>query len=292
MTERLMMAAADGRVLDVELSGPADGVALLFHTGTPMAGMLFAPMVDAGAERGVRHIAYSRPGYGDSERRQGRSVADCVSDVTTIADALGIERFLTVGWSGGGPHALACAALAPQRTIAAATIAGAAPRDAEGLDWLAGMSEENLEEFSAADAGEQQLLAYLNDHGAGYAEVTGAELHAALGELLSPVDTAVLTGDFADYMAAAARGAVKRGMWGWLDDDIAFSRDWGFALEQITRPVTIWQGGQDRFVPFAHGQWLAAHVAGAQPQLLPEEGHLSLSVGAYGRVLDDLLAAG
>ena len=134
---------------------------VLFHTGTPDDRPLFAPLVEAGVERGLRHLSYSRPGYGDSDRNAGRTLADCADDVSAIADALGVEAFFTVGWSGRGPHALACAALLPERVRAAATIASVAPRRAAGLDWLAGMGEENLAEFAAAEAGEEELRAYL-----------------------------------------------------------------------------------------------------------------------------------
>jgi pimeloyl-ACP methyl ester carboxylesterase len=290
MARGFQITSVDGRRIDVELTGPEDGRPLIFHTGTPMAGMVFAPLVQAGAERGLRHIAYSRPGYGTSDRRAGRTVADCVADVTAIADELGIERFFTVGWSGGGPHALACAALLPERTIAAATLASVAPRLTPGLDWSDGMGDENLDEFAAADAGEQQLRDYLEQQ-AGLAGVSGPELHAELGDLLSDVDRGVLTGDFADYLAESMRVGLTGGFWGWLDDDLAIIRDWGFGLDTIVAPVTIWQGQSDRFVPFAHGEWLAGHVAGARPQLLADHGHLSIVIGSYDSVLDDLIAS-
>lgn len=280
-----------GRRIEIEQSGPdgADSV-VIFHTGTPSAGIMFEPMVAAGAARGIRHVAYSRPGYANSVRQPGRTVADCTAQVSAIADQLGIGRFYTVGWSGGGPHALACAALLSDRVIAAATLASVAPRDAEGLDWLAGMGEENLQEFGAAESG--QLIGFLDHMAADFARGSPAQLHQALGDLVSPVDVASLTGEFAEYLSEAVRLAVSRGIWGWLDDDLAILHDWGFSLDRIERPVTIWQGGQDRMVPFDHGRWLADHVAGAEVQLLPEEGHLSLTVGSYGRVLDDLLASG
>jgi pimeloyl-ACP methyl ester carboxylesterase len=290
MASRMQIAGAEGRRLDVELAGPEDGRPLVFHTGTPSAGMVFEPLVRAGTERGLRHIAYSRPGYGQSDRRAGRTVGDCVADVAAIADELGIERFFTVGWSGGGPHALACAALLPERTIAAATLASVAPRHASGLDWLDGMGDENLEEFAAAEGGEEQLRDYLEQQG-GVANASGAELRAELGDLLSDVDRDVLTGDFADYLAASMRAGLAHGLWGWFDDDVAHIRDWGFELEEIVRPVTIWQGQHDRFVPFAHGEWLAGHVAEARPQLLAEHGHLSILISSYDRVLDDLIAS-
>jgi pimeloyl-ACP methyl ester carboxylesterase len=288
--EHLQIAATDGRRLDVELAGPEDGRALIMHVGTPSAGLLFEPHVQAGAQRGVLHIAYSRPGYASSERHQGRTVASCAADVTTIAEALGIERLLTVGWSGGGPHALACAALLPEKTLAAATMAGAAPFAAADLDFLDGMGEENIEEFAAAQAGEAQLLAYLQAHGTELAASTGQEIHGVLSDLLSEVDRLALSGAFAEHLARCMRVGLEHGMWGWLDDDLAFIADWGFDLAAITAPVSVWHGAQDRFVPFAHGQWLADHVAGARAHLLPDDGHLSVCIGAYGAVLDELIA--
>jgi pimeloyl-ACP methyl ester carboxylesterase len=290
--ERLQVGTSGGRRVDVEISGPPDGRPLLFHLGTPSAGSVFEPLAELGAQRGLRHITYSRPGYGRSDRRPGRRVADCTGDVAAVLDELGVERALMVGWSGGGPHALACAALLAERTIAAATIAGVAPRDAAGLDWLGGMGAENLEEFGAAEAGEPELEEFLRSQRDGLLAASGPEIAASLGELLSPVDRDAATGEFADYMARLFHGALELDIWGWFDDDLAFIADWGFSLSDVERPVAIWQGSEDRFVPFSHGRWLAANVAGAQPRLLEGEGHLSILLGAYGRLLDDLVGLG
>lgn len=292
MADVIEVSGPGGRLLEAELHGPTDGQTVIFHTGTPSAGRLFAPMAEAGASRGLRHVAYSRPGYGRSERSPGRSVAECADDVAAVADRLGIERFFTAGWSGGGPHALACAALLPGRVIAAATLASPAPRDADGLDWLAGMGAENIEEFRAADSGDEQLRAYLNQHAPAFARATGPDLHAALGNLLAEVDGRALTGEFAEYLATCSRAALEHGIWGWMEDDLAFVRDWGFDLGAISVPVGIWHGGKDRFVPYSHGAWLAERVAGATPHLYPDHGHLSLVIGSYGTVLDDLIAHG
>ncbi len=290
--ERLDVRAADGRNLEVAVGGPKDGRPLIFHTGTPGAGLVFEPMIEQGAERGVRHISYCRPGYGDSDRRPGRTVADCVQDVAAIAEHLGIEEFLTVGWSGGGPHALACAALLPERTQAAATIASAAPAAAEGLDFLAGMGEENVIEFSAAREGEAQVRRFIEQEGAALATATGEDVAAGLGDLIDEVDRAALSGALADYLAEIMREGLRNGPWGWVDDDLAFVAPWGFELDTIAKPVALWQGDHDRMVPFAHGRWLAAHVAGAEPHLLEGEGHISLLAVRYGELLDGLLAAG
>ncbi len=284
------MRGSDGRRLDVEVGGPPEGRPLLFHLGTPSAGLLYPPLVELGSERGLRHIAYSRPGYGRSERRPGRRVADCVADVETVCAELGVERFLTVGWSGGGPHALACAALLGERTLAAATIAGVAPRDAAGLDWLGGMGEENLAEFAAAEAGDSELEELLRGEREGILAAGGPEIGASLGQLLPPIDQDAATGEFAEYLAALFHGGLEEDIWGWFDDDRAFFSGWGFALAGIERPVAVWQGSEDRMVPYSHGRWLGANVAGARARLLDGEGHLSILLGSYGRLLDDLVA--
>ena len=291
MAGRHHVAGPRGR-LEVELTGPDDGDALIFHMGTPSAASMYAPLVELGAERGIRHVVYLRPGYAGSERCPGRAVADCAADAAAVADWLGVERFYTAGRSGGGPHALACAALLGERVIAAATIAGCAPRSADGLDWLDGMGQENLDEIAAADAGEQELLAFLEPFRAKLMSADAAELHAEFGDLLSDVDRGVMTGEFAEYEAASMRAGMAHGVWGWFDDDLELIRDWGFEFSDISCPVTVWQGAQDRMVPLAHGEWLAAHIPGARAKLLPDQGHLSLALGHYGELLDDLIAAG
>jgi pimeloyl-ACP methyl ester carboxylesterase len=291
MGERLTVEGPAARRLEVEVDGPSDGLVLISHTGTPSGGRLYAPRVRAGAERGIRHVIYSRPGYGGSDRQTGRTVADCAGDVAAIADALGARELLIEGGSGGGPHALACAALLPERVLAAASVAGVAPYDAQGLNWMEGMGQENIEEFGAACAGAQTLASYLEHEAREMLGATGSELHAALGDLLSEVDATVLSGDYAEWLAQSVNAGLAPGIWGWFDDDLAFLKDWGFDVGSIERPVTIWQGAQDRFVPASHGEWLAAHVHRARAHLCPEHGHLSLMLGAYEEILDDLLDA-
>jgi pimeloyl-ACP methyl ester carboxylesterase len=279
-----------GRALEVEVSGPDDGRTVVFHNGTPSAGTLFAPLAELGASRGLRHVAYSRPGYAGSDRDEGRAVADCAADVAAIADELDAREFYTVGVSGGGPHALACAALLGERVIAAATIGSVAPYGAPGLDWTAGMGQENLDEFAAAQAGPEQLRSFLEREREQILAATGTDIHESLEGLLSDVDRRALSGEFAEHLAQNIRRGLAHGVWGWFDDDLAHMRDWGFDLASIARPVTVWQGRQDLFVPFSHGEWLAANVGGARAQLLDDHGHLSLSLARYGDVLDELAA--
>jgi pimeloyl-ACP methyl ester carboxylesterase len=290
--ETFTVYLADGRRLEVLAAGPADGLPLVLHNGTPVGPVAYTPMADAAAERGLRLVICARPGYGDSTPHPGRRVADVTDDVAAVLDELGAPRFVTVGWSGGGPHALACAARLPGRCLAAATMAGVAPFTAEGLDWLAGMGTENVTEFGAAVAGEDQLTDYLEGEAADLATITGPKVADGLGDLVSAADRAAATGGFADYLAASFRASVRTGIAGWRDDDLAFVSDWGFTMADVGAgaPVAIWQGDQDMMVPWAHGSWLAAHIPGAAAHLLPGEGHLTLGVTSFGAILDDLLA--
>jgi len=280
----------DGRSVDLYVDGPADGVPLVSHHGTPGAGVPYGPFVRAAAERGMRWVSYSRPGYAGSTRAEGRSVADCVADVVAILDHVGAERFYTTGGSGGGPHTLACAALLPERVLACAAIACVAPRHADGLDWTAGMGPENIEEFGAAEAGPDDLERYLEGEAPGLREAASAdELVETMAGLLPPVDRDALSGEYAEATIESMHRSVRNGIWGWFDDDMAFLKDWGFSLDAIATPVALWQGRHDKMVPFGHGEWLAEHTAGARPHLLDDHGHLSIAVSSFDRVLDDLL---
>jgi pimeloyl-ACP methyl ester carboxylesterase len=284
----LNVPVADGRVLDVVLLGPEDGVPVFVHHGTPGTAGMFGALVAVGAEKNLRHITYSRPGYGGSTRQPGRTVADCVTDVAAIADALGYERFYSLGGSGGGPHSIACAALLADRVISAAAIATPAPLDAEGLDWTAGMGEENVAEIAAVRAGDRELKEYIEDEAAKMRRATPADIVALFGDIISEVDRGVVTGAYADWLAEQCADSVAAGVWGWFDDDRALFSDWGFALDEVVAALTIWHGAEDRFVPVAHGRWLAEHT-GARPELRPEAGHLSIAISSYGDVLDGLL---
>ncbi len=280
----------DGRVLEVLTAGDPAGLAVVFHHGTPFAAVPYQPMLDTVQKVGVHLVGWSRPGYGTSTRQRDRTVAAVADDARHVLDSLGHEQFATVGWSGGGPHALATAAGLPGRCLGAATIGGVAPYRAEGLDWLAGMGPENVAEFTAAVGPEDALTSFLEQEAGSLRTVSAPEVAQALGGLVSDVDRQALTGTFADYMARALRAALAPGVGGWYDDDKAFVSDWGFDLSSLACRVAVWQGGEDRMVPFAHGSWLVDHLPRVEAHLLPEEGHLSLVVTGFERILEDLVA--
>jgi pimeloyl-ACP methyl ester carboxylesterase len=284
----LTVRAPGGRDLEVLVTGPADGLPLIFHHGTPGGVAVYEPMASAAAARGLRLVLYGRPGYGASTPVPGRLVADAAADVEAILDALSARRFVTAGWSGGGPHALACARLLPRRCMAAASLAGPAPYPAAGLNWLAGMGKANVEEFTVAMKGEPELSEMLTAMAPAVRETSGADLAEAMGDLISEADQDALRGELAEYIASSFRAGLSRGIAGWRDDDLAFVRDWGFSplAPGDAAPVAIWQGDQDRMVPYAHGEWLARHIPAARAHLMVGGGHLTMQ---FDEIFDDLL---
>lgn len=277
------------RELEVVLEGDPDGTLLVFHHGSPGSAVPYEPLDRVAAERGMKLATYSRPGFGDSARDPGRTVASCTKDVAAIADHLEAERFITIGWSGGAPHAIACAALLPERVASAATLAGVAPYDAPGLDWTAGMGEDNQVEYPLAASDPEALLEWMQPHVQELSEVSPDGIFHSLKSLISPVDEGSLTGGFADMVARSFRHAFRSGPWGWYDDDLAFVQSWGFDLDEISVPISIWQGDHDLMVPRAHAEWLIDRIPTAIPQMRPEHGHLSL-IGNIGDIFDDLRA--
>jgi pimeloyl-ACP methyl ester carboxylesterase len=293
MEQRRFEVRVDGgRRLVGLVGGPEDGDLVLLHGGTPGTLTLTPGEIGSGAERGLRHVTYARPGYQGSDRDPGRNYADSAADSAAVVDALGAGSFYTVGLSGGGGPALACAALLGERVRAAASVAALAPRQGEGLEWLAGAARENQTEFAALEAGEAELIGFIERVAAEMgATRSAAELRDGIAEYLSPADIECLTGEFVEHQLAARHEIAADGIWGWFDDDWAMWKEWGFDLGRIRVPVTIWQGGLDRFVPRQNGKWLAANVSGAKLRFFPEEGHLSLMARHYGAILDDLMAS-
>jgi pimeloyl-ACP methyl ester carboxylesterase len=263
---------ADGRKLEIHELGDPEGFPIVYHHGTPGSGTLY----DRWQTDGVRLVAYDRAGYGGSTRRPGREVADVVEDVAAIADALGLERYATWGLSGGGPHALACAALADERLVAAASLAGVGPYGVDDLDWLAGMGEGNQKEFHLVLQGEEAMRAPFEEERAGLLGITAEELREAMAPHLSPTDTAALTGPLAEYFHENMQHALAGSADGYIDDNLAFVKPWGFDVSSIDRPVLVVQGGDDLMVPRAHGEWLAAHVPGNESRIDDAHGHLTL----------------
>ncbi len=285
----LEVEVAGGRIL-VEIAGPEDGALVIHHNGTPGGRRLYDGHLRAGVERGLRHACYSRPGYEGSERRPGRIFADCAEESAAVADALGADRFYVFGVSGGGPPALACAALLPERVLSAAVFAGFVPQDAEGVVWQEGMVPANIREYAALEAGDEPLYASIEALAAEMVADDTENFGDALEEGFCEADRRALRGAYRDHHRRAVRSIVAGGLWGWFDDDKAAFTDWGFDPAGISVPVSLWHGGEDPFVPPAHGEWLAQRIPGARLHSFPEHGHVSLFAELYPEALDELIA--
>jgi pimeloyl-ACP methyl ester carboxylesterase len=286
-----LLTLADGRTLEVRASGPEDGLALVIQHGTPGSLARFRVFEEQAERRGLRLVTYSRPGYGSSTRQPGRVVADVAADLEAVLDHLGAERCVTLGWSGGGPHALACAALLPSRVAAVASVAGVGPFGRDDLDFMAGMGEENVVEFGAAVAGAGDLTPALQGAAEALRDAEPADLIEAMSTLLPPADRAALDGQNGTDLAAMMTAGLQTGADGWIDDDLAFVAPWGFDPAAIRVPVSVWQGEEDLMVPFAHGRWLAEHIPGAAVHLQPGRGHLSIFFENIDEIFDELVAA-
>jgi pimeloyl-ACP methyl ester carboxylesterase len=264
----------DGRELEILDNGINSDQAIIFHHGTPGHATAWLSWLDEAAAAGVRALSYSRAGYGTSDRNPGRSVISINSDIAQVLDGKGITKFVAIGWSGGGPHALANTF--EPRNVGAISLAGVGAFGVDDLNFLEGMGPENHDEFGAALKGESVITQWMNDNAVAMKNVSGNDIREAFGGLIGDADKDVLEGATADAMAATMRSGLAVSFDGWIDDDLVFIKHWGFDLAAITKPVILWQGDQDLMVPHAHSYWLEKHIPTAKLTFIPGHGHISL----------------
>jgi pimeloyl-ACP methyl ester carboxylesterase len=267
-----LLKLQDGRNLDFISNGLTNKSAILFHHGTP--GECTGWLKWFGDIPEVVAIAASRPGYGLSDRRRNRNVASDIDDQSELLDHLGIESFVSIGWSGGGPHAINMTR--DSRCKGAITLAGVGEWGNPDLDFLNGMGPENHEEFGAAVQGEESIENWMQSNVTAFKNVQGSDLIKSFGGLIGEADKKALTPQVAELDAASYRRALSVSYFGWLDDDLAFVKSFGFNLAEIKKPVFVWQGDDDFMVPKAHSVWLAKHIPTAKLNFLPGHGHISL----------------
>jgi pimeloyl-ACP methyl ester carboxylesterase len=255
---------ADGRTLhayDTGADAADERLAVFWHHGSPNIGAPPEPLFSAADRLGIRWVSYDRPGYGGSTLRPDRDVASAAGDASAVADELGIDRFALMGHSGGGSHALACAALLPRRVLGMVVVAGMAPFGAEGLDWFEGFGPAGVAELRAAAAGRAALEKHL-------AETDDEPEFTA-------EDEAALAGEWS-WFIDVVDSALASGMGGFVDDDLASVGAWGFDPADVVAPALFVHGGRDRVVPSSHSEWLARRCPSAELWLRPDDGHISV----------------
>jgi pimeloyl-ACP methyl ester carboxylesterase len=271
------VSVTDGRTLTFAEWGDLDGFPVFFLHGTPGSRFLRHYDESKYAEVGARVITYDRPGYGGSDRDRGRRAVDCVADVAAIADQLGVERFAVIGASGGGPHSLAVAARLPERVTRATCAVGVVPFDTPDFDWFEGMDPLNVKEIGWALEGEDVLAPELEREAAEMLERVAADPSKLMGDdwQLSEADRAELARtERHDVIRQTVNEAYRRGVWGWVDDDLCLTRPWGFDVAEIRVPTRVIYGLTDVLVPWRQGEWLARNVPNAEVVVEEHRGHL------------------
>ena len=270
MRERDVLTT-DGRVLHTYDLGPterSDELVVLWQHGTPNTGAPPEPLFEAARSLGIRWIGYDRPSYGGSTPHPDATIATAAADARQIADQLGIGRFTVFGHSGGGPRALACGALIPDRVVALVSVSSPAPWPAQGLDYFAGMSDGGARELRAAARGQAELQ-----------EVLAANEFDP--ESFIPADYAALEGSWS-WFNGIVEAATADGFDGMVADLVGAMAAWGFDPAAVSAPTLIMHGTADRMVPSSHSEWLAAHCPAAELRLQPEAGHISVLDSAPG----------
>jgi pimeloyl-ACP methyl ester carboxylesterase len=266
---------SDGRTLAYAEWGDPHGRPVVTCHGTPGCRLNRHPDQELVRSTGARVITFDRPGYGQSTRNRGRRVVDVVDDVAQLVDHLGLESFAVVGGSGGGPHALALAARLPDRVTRVGCIVGVAPYDVLGDEWFTGMDPMNVKEFGWALEGEERAHEELAREDAELRARVAEDPSNVLGDFdLPEADRKVLARpDVAAVIRDTSKEQTANGVWGWVDDDIAFTEPWGFDPATIAVPTAVWWGAADVLVPPQHGEWIAATVPGALARVRRDGGH-------------------
>ena len=268
----------DGRTLhayDTADAGSREGLTVVWNHGTPNIGLPPEPLFPASERLGIRWLSYDRPNYGGSSPKIGRDVASAAADVAAIADAAGVDRFATMGHSGGAMHALACSALLPDRVLCVVGASALAPYSAEGLDWFAGMAPLGVATLRAAAAGREAKERY---------EASAVDD----GSAFTPADHAALAGEWS-WFNSVVGPALRDGPGGLIDDDLAYVNPWGFEPSRVRSPVLLLHGDEDRVAPVAHAEWLAGRIPDVELRVVPGEGHVSV-LGSAAATLDWLAA--
>ncbi len=285
-----ILTLSDGRKLTYFDNGIEGNQAILFHHGTPGSGALWQSWFNAAADVGIRAVAYTKAGYTGSDRAGVRTVADASNDFLELLDTLGVEQFVSVGWSGGGPYALH--STFATGCLGADLIAGVGPFFEMGEDFLLGLSEseslETLNSWASNRENAQELalkeMANIEKEWTLESWNESAQARPQYFEFKNLYET------FNAHAAPALLNSVLPDVSGYADDNHLIVKDWGFAVSDVTKPVSIWNGTLDKGVSPQHATWQHERIQGSELYILEGQNHTSIMVEAMNEILNSAIA--
>lgn len=263
-----ILRLADGRTLTYSSIGASDGPVVCYQHGAPGGRLELLGLDDAFTAAGIRVVTADRPGYGGSTPFADRTTAGWADDVAALADHVGTERLGVIGLSSGGPYAVACAALLPDRVVGAVVAAGNTDMSWPGAGDGYLDSELVIMALDDPDAAVARCVDLYGHDGARFFE----------GVMdLGPTDTAWLADESnATALITAMGEAFRQGVVGYAHDIWVQGRAWSFDPSTIACPVIVAHGEDDRLVPIAHSRHTASLIPGAAVRVVAGVGHLGL----------------
>jgi pimeloyl-ACP methyl ester carboxylesterase len=273
---------SDGRNLEFLTNGLVKSNAVILHAGTTQDITGWKTWLDYFATHGVFALSFGRSGYFDSTAMPGRITINVANDVAELATKLGITKFVNIGLSGGGQHAIATG-LDP-RSAGVVTVGSLAPFAELGDDFYTGMQQADLDEYADALKDMNLLVKRFQKwQEAGVSEtITGAEL--------SERDRIASSKPTWKVLLDSCALTMKQG-WDWVADDYSsYLQSWGFDPRDVKVPSVIWQGGLDKNVPVQHGKWLAVNMPNARLELRADESHIGIFVNYEEEIMQSAIA--
>jgi pimeloyl-ACP methyl ester carboxylesterase len=264
----------DGRQLAYAEYGDPQGKPVFFFHGTPGSRLFHHPDASIAASVGARIIAIDRPGFGRSDSKPGRTLLDWPNDVVQLADALNIQRFAVMGYSGGGPYAAVCASSIPERLTAAGLVSSIAPLDTpqiargmQGVGHLYFSLDRHLPPLAKLGCWLMCTTWRHNPDLYFRSQINGLR-NSEEARTLLPKMKAMMTADFQEAVRAGTQGITR--------DLEILSRPWGFRLHVIAADVFLWHGESDTQAPLIMGKRLAKAIPHSRATFFPKEGHWAI----------------
>jgi pimeloyl-ACP methyl ester carboxylesterase len=280
---------SDGRAIEYIDNGVSSKSALILHHGTPTSMTVWGTWLAAAAEKGIRAIACTRPGYAGSDRKVGHRIIDANDDLEEILNQLDIENFVSIGWSGGGPYALASGLL--KKCTGVQLIASVSPYDADDFDWFQDQTPEMVEEAKVSAKSLEDSITFKEGYYTELRDMTTEQFLVEYEKRSSFKAFENAYREFSKDLSFSMRDALRDGAIGYAEDEYAFLSNWGFETKEIQVPVGIWQGLDDKSVSPHMAKWLNANIVKPTLKLLDGQHHGSIMVETREQILSAAIGA-